>query len=159
MLPNTFDAHLTMLALAWLRVVEVPLNVAFTGRMLAYALDHADVTTLVVAPEFRDAVAAVESEVPGVARVVELDDATRSELDAGAGDALELVGPQYRDVHSLMFTSGTTGPSKAVITPWAVMYQFWSWVPDDALVSGDGLYCAMPLFHNSGRSAFNYAMA
>jgi crotonobetaine/carnitine-CoA ligase len=39
------------------------------------------------------------------------------------------------------------------------MYQFWSWVPDDALVPGDGLYCAMPLFHNSGRSAFNYAMA
>jgi len=57
-----------------------------------------------------------------------------------------------------MFTSGTTGPSKAVITPWAVVYQFWSWVPDDTLAPGDGLYCAMPLFHNSGRSAFNYAM-
>ena len=57
-----------------------------------------------------------------------------------------------------MFTSGTTGPSKAVITPWAVMYQFWSWVPDDTLAPGDGLYCTMPLFHNSGRSAFNYAM-
>ena len=57
-----------------------------------------------------------------------------------------------------MFTSGTTGPSKAVITPWAVMYQFWSWVPDDTLAAGDGLYCTMPLFHNSGRSAFNYAM-
>ena len=38
------------------------------------------------------------------------------------------------------------------------MYQFWSWVPDDALGHGDGLYCAMPMFHNSGRSAFNYAM-
>ena len=56
-----------------------------------------------------------------------------------------------------MFTSGTTGPSKAVITPWAVVYQFWSWVPDDTLAPGDGLYSAMPLFHNSGRSAFNYA--
>ena len=67
-------------------------------------------------------------------------------------------GPEYRDIHSLMFTSGTTGPSKAVITPWAVMYQFWSWVPDDALAPGEGLYCTMPLFHNSGRSAFNYAM-
>ena len=57
-----------------------------------------------------------------------------------------------------MFTSGTTGPSKAVITPWAVMYQFWSWVPDDALAAGEGVYCTMPMFHNSGRSAFNYAM-
>ena len=68
MLPNTFDAHLTMLALAWLRVVEVPLNVAFTGRMLAYALDHSDVTTLVVAPEFLDAVAAVEAEATRCSR-------------------------------------------------------------------------------------------
>jgi crotonobetaine/carnitine-CoA ligase len=159
MLPNTFDAHLTMLALAWLRVVEVPLNVAFTGRMLAYSLDHADVTTLVVAPQFRAAVAEVEDDAPQLERIVELDDATRADLDGGMPDSLELVGPLYRDVHSLMFTSGTTGPSKAVITPWSVMYQFWSWVPDDALVPGDGLYCAMPLFHNSGRSAFNYAMA
>jgi crotonobetaine/carnitine-CoA ligase len=159
MLPNTFDSHLTMLALAWLRVVEVPLNVAFTGRMLAYALEHADVTTLLVAPEFHDAVVAVEGDVATLRDVVVLDDATRAELDAGARDIAPFVGPQYRDVHSLMFTSGTTGPSKAVITPWAVMYQFWSWVPDDALGSGDGLYCAMPLFHNSGRSAFNYAMA
>jgi crotonobetaine/carnitine-CoA ligase len=158
MLPNTFDAHVTMLALAWLRVVEVPLNVAFTGRMLEYSLGHADVTTIVVAPELRDAVTAVAHDVDGLARIVVLDDATRAELDRGTPPA-GLVGPQYRDVHSLMFTSGTTGPSKAVITPWAVMYQFWSWVPDDALVAGDGLYCAMPLFHNSGRSAFNYAMA
>jgi crotonobetaine/carnitine-CoA ligase len=137
----------------------VPLNVAFTGRMLAYALDHTDVTTIVVAPEFRDAVAAVEADLPDLARIVVLDDATRAELDVGPSNPVALIGPQYRDVHSLMLTSGTTGPSKAVITPWAVMYQFWSWVPDDALVSGDGLYCAMPLFHNSGRSAFNYAMA
>jgi crotonobetaine/carnitine-CoA ligase len=162
MLPNTFDAHLTMLALAWLRAVEVPLNVAFTGRMLAYSLDHADVTTLIVAPEFRDAVAAVERDVSGLGRIITLDDATREVLETGVSDTdrtADLVGPQYRDVHSLMFTSGTTGPSKAVITPWAVMYQFWSWVPEDALGPGDGLYCAMPLFHNSGRSAFNYAMA
>src|SRR5258708_34527936 len=101
MLPNTFDAHLTLLALAWLRVVEVPLNVAFTGRMLAYALDHTDVTTLVVAPEYRDAVAAVEAEVPDLARIVVLDDATRAELDAGSAETdtpnpTDLVGPQYR---------------------------------------------------------------
>jgi crotonobetaine/carnitine-CoA ligase len=159
MLPNTFDAHLTMLALGWLNAVEVPLNVAFTGRMLTYSLDHADATTLIVAPEFVAAVTAVADDLPVLQRSITLDDATRAALDAGAADVgAALVGPQYRDVHSLMFTSGTTGPSKAVITPWAVMYQFWSWVPDDALGPGDGLYCAMPLFHNSGRSAFNYAM-
>ena len=160
MLPNTFDAHLTMLALAWLRVVEVPLNVAFTGRMLAYALDHADVTTLVVAPEFRRRGCRGRGRRPRSWPTSSCSTTPRAPSSTPARPTRSsCLGPQYRDVHSLMFTSGTTGPSKAVITPWAVMYQFWSWVPDDALVAGDGLYCAMPLFHNSGRSAFNYAMA
>jgi crotonobetaine/carnitine-CoA ligase len=160
MLPNTFDTHRTMLGLAWLRAVEVPLNGALTGRLLRYSLDLADVTTVVVAPEHQGAVAAVATELPGLARIIVLDDGGRAALLAGGGgaSALDADGPEYRDIHSLMFTSGTTGPSKAVITPWAVMYQFWSWVPDDTLDQGEGLYCTMPLFHNSGRSAFNFAM-
>ena len=56
-------------------------------------------------------------------------------------------------------TSGTTGPSKAVVLPWAGVFQMWSWVPLDALLPGEGLYIAMPLFHNSGRSGFNNCMA
>ena len=161
MLPNEFDVHRVMLGLAWLNVVEVPLNVAFTGRILTYALEHADVTTLVVAPEFAESARAAASGLPLLRRIIVLDADGRAELLAGAGAAADppgFAGPEYRDIHSLMFTSGTTGPSKAVITPWAVMYQFWSWIPDDALDAGEGLYCAMPLFHNSGRSAFNYAM-
>ena len=96
-------------------------------------------------------------ELPALQRIIVLDERGRAAFLAG-GDPEPATpdGPEYRDVHSLMFTSGTTGPSKAVVTPWAVMYQFWSWVPDDTLAAGDGLYCTMPLFHNSGRSAFNY---
>jgi carnitine-CoA ligase len=152
MLPNRFDAHRALLALAWLRAVEVPLNTALTGRILEYSLELADVTTVVVAREFA---AQFDGRFDGKLRVVVVDD---TDLWHGDEPATDLAGPEYRDVHSLMFTSGTTGPSKAVITPWAVVYQFWSWVPDDTLAPGDGLYCAMPLFHNSGRSAFNYAL-
>ena len=155
MVQNDVDAHRTLLGLAWLRAVEVPLNAAFTGRILAYSLDHADVTTLVVAPAFLERVADVIDEVPSVHTMVvlgALDAATRRPCspECTVVDRDELVaapplepapaGPEYHDVHSLMFTSGTTGPSKAVITPWPVMYQFWSWVPDDTLAPGDGLY-------------------
>ncbi|MEX1008760.1 MAG: AMP-binding protein [Acidimicrobiia bacterium] len=157
MLPNTFDSHRAVIGLGWLRAVEVPLNTAYVGRMLAYALDHADATTLVLTSEYSDQVAAIRNEVPKLERVVVVDD-DEFRHAAGAGRDREWPGPEYRDIHSLMYTSGTTGPSKAVITPWAVMYQFWSWVPDDALGAGEGLYCTMPMFHNSGRSAFNYAM-
>jgi crotonobetaine/carnitine-CoA ligase len=159
LLPNTLDSHRALLALGWLRAVEVPLNTAYVGRMLAYTLDHSDSTTLVTVSDFVDRVDDVVAQLPTLARVVVVDaDEFRAVAMRTAPTEGAWPGPEYRDIHSLMYTSGTTGPSKAVITPWAVMYQFWSWVPDDTLEPGDGLYCTMPMFHNSGRSAFNYAM-
>jgi crotonobetaine/carnitine-CoA ligase len=75
-----------------------------------------------------------------------------------AAEAADLEGPTYRDIAAMIFTSGTTGPSKGVLTPWAVIYQMWSWVPEDAVLPGEGLYCALPMFHISGKSAFTAAM-
>ncbi len=155
MLPNTFDSHRAVIGLGWLRAVEVPLNVSYVGRMLAYTLNLSDASTLLVAEEFAERVAGIRTDLPNLDRVVVVDG---EEFGAAQSSEKSWPGPEYRDIHSLMFTSGTTGPSKAVITPWAVMYQFWSWVPDDALAAGEGLYCTMPMFHNSGRSAFNYAL-
>ena len=80
MLPNDFDSHRTMLGLAWLRVVEVPLNGALTGGCSRYSLDHADVTTIVVAPEYADAVDAVRGELPALTRIIVLDDAGRDRV-------------------------------------------------------------------------------
>jgi len=169
MLPNASAAHRSMLALGWLRAVEVPLNTALTGRMLHYALDHSDTTVLVVAPEFVERLEAVAADLPrlatvvvtgpapgrvGGARVVGID-----ELLATARPADGLTGPEPWDVACLLFTSGTTGPSKAVVSPWgAVVYQMCSWMPDDTVAPGEGLYSALPMFHNSGRSAFNYTL-
>ena len=56
LLPNTFDSHRALLALGWLRVVEVPLNTAYVGRMLAYTVDHSDATTLLTTSEYVDRV-------------------------------------------------------------------------------------------------------
>jgi crotonobetaine/carnitine-CoA ligase len=174
MLTNRFEAHRTMVALGWLRAVEVPLNTAYLGRMLHYALELADVTVLVTESQFVERVLEVVHELPLLHTVVVVDvDTPTTTAPAsnvrmvGAAELLDVVtpatntfvGPLDRDTAALMFTSGTTGASKAVITPWAVVYQNWSWVPDDTISEGLGLYCAMPLFHNSGRGAFNYAMS
>ncbi|MBL7500503.1 AMP-binding protein [Frankia sp. CNm7] len=77
---------------------------------------------------------------------------------AATEPATDFAGPDVSDVNCLLFTSGTTGPSKAVITPWGLTYQMWSWVPEDTLAPGEALYSAMALFHNSGRSGFNYVL-
>ena len=139
LLPNTFDSHRALLALGWLRVVEVPLNTAYVGRMLAYTVDHSDATTLVTTSEYVDRVIEIRDDVPKLERSRGRRRRRVPRRNPGRlARRGSWPGPEYRDIHSLMFTSGTTGPSKAVITPWAVMYQFWSWVPDDALVAGRG---------------------
>ncbi len=175
LLTNRFEAHATMLGLGWRRAVEVPLNTAYVGTMLRYALDLADVAVLVTEAQFLERVRAVATDLPRLDTIVviDVDDPAAGSAPGASGPRIlgaatfldgaappaELVGPADHDIACLLFTSGTTGPSKAVITPWAVVWQNWSWVPDDTLAQGQGLYCAMPLFHNSGRGAFNYTVA
>src|SRR5204863_6522638 len=95
---------------------------------------------------------ALVAGLPG--RVLSVDDF----LD-GAKPARDVEGPIYRDVAMVLFTSGTTGPSKPVLVPWSVVYQFWSWVPADTLAAGESVYGPLPIAHNSGRSCLNYALA
>ena len=163
-------AHFAMLSIGWTGAVEVPLNTAYQGAMLQYALDLTDATTIVCTTEFVDALAAVAGDLPLLATVIVVNgDAPEgafacrvldeTEFFAGIEPATGLPGPEYHEISTLLLTSGTTGPSKAVVLPWAGVFQMWSWVPLDALLPGEGLYIAFPLFHNSGRSGFNNCMA
>ncbi|TMK60324.1 MAG: ATP-dependent acyl-CoA ligase [Actinobacteria bacterium] len=168
LLPNDFPAHRTMLGLAWLQAIEVPLNIAYRGRMLEYALDRAEVTCLVTTYDGWSTVGEVAERLPKLQTVVLVDDATVddpvcetipiAELLADTEPATDLAGPDAGDIACILFTSGTTGPSKAVVCPWGLVYQMTSWMPDDTLAPGDGFFSALPLFHNSGRSGFNYAL-
>src|SRR5690606_15196554 len=97
---------------------------------------------LVVDEQFADRLAALDP-LPELRTVVVVGDAdgvphdrgyevlTVEQFLDGATPAEGLDGPVYRDVAVVLFTSGTTGPSKPVLVPWANVYQFWSWVPDD----------------------------
>jgi crotonobetaine/carnitine-CoA ligase len=170
-LTNQFDSFRVMLGLAWLKAVEVPLNSAYTGSLLEYAIGHADVTTLVTAGDLIGQVSKVAPLLPLLDTVVVLDRPSeeapidgvrvvdRAGLLDGAAAVSDLEGPECWDVAALLYTSGTTGPSKAVVLPWGAIYQNWSWVPADAFGPGEGLHCAFPLFHNSGRSGFNGVLA
>jgi crotonobetaine/carnitine-CoA ligase len=137
--------------------------------MLRYVLELTDAATIVCSREFVDRIAGVAADLPGLETVVVVDgDApedvlacrvvTGAEFLAGVEPASGLAGPEYHEISTLLLTSGTTGPSKAVIVPWAVTFQMTSWLPADALLLGEGMFSAYPMFHNSGRSAFNLCM-
>jgi crotonobetaine/carnitine-CoA ligase len=186
MLPNGPAAFEVWLGLGWLRAVEAALNPALKGRLLAAAMAGSGASVLVTTDASLGAVAAVVADLPELRRVLVVAgdhhagadvpgagpaaEATTALLQAGVAvtdgreahracaPADDLDGPSYRDVATLLYTSGTTGPSKGVLVTWASVYQTWSWVPADALGEGEGLYCAFPMFHTSGKSALNAAL-
>ena len=183
MLPNGPTAFEVWLGLGWLRAIEAALNPALKGRFLVGALDGSGATILVTVSGLLDVVADVMADLPELRRVVVvasadgggeargdaiqptlaqrvLEEAGIEVIDGAtallsAAPAEDMDGPSYRDVATLLSTSGTTGPSKGVLVTWASVYQTWSWVPADALTQGDGLYCPFPMFHTSGKSALN----
>jgi crotonobetaine/carnitine-CoA ligase len=176
MLPSDgFDPHRAMLGLAWLRAIEVPLNPAYIGDLLRHALAVSEAQVLITTSALLPRVAEVSDGLPALTGVLLVDDPATPALGTAPMPARIAVtglraplaatrprddfeGPEVWDVSSLLFTSGTTGPSKAVITPWGLTYQMWSWVPPDTLGPGEALFSAMALFHNSGRSGFNFVL-
>jgi crotonobetaine/carnitine-CoA ligase len=170
MIPNDFAAHLAMLSCGWLRAIEVPLNTAYVGQMLEHALELSDATYLLTTSEFWPRIDAVLPNLALLKTIVVLDGPAPAPSVSGvrvigaeeflrdAAPAEGLAGPEVWDIAALLFTSGTTGPSKAVISPWGFVYQIWSWGPEDTLRQGEALYDPMPLFHNSGRAGFNLCM-
>ncbi len=174
LLHNGFSAQGIWLGLGWLRAIEIPLNTALTGVLLEYSLHASDARVLVTTREFLARIFEFVGRLPALEQIVvvdgkeadegpELHPQSRPVVDARlilerVEPLSDVPGPEYHDVAALLFTSGTTGPSKPVVIPWATVYQNWSWVPEDALGVGEAVYCAMPIFHNSGRAALNSAL-
>ena len=67
-------------------------------------------------------------------------------------------GPRYRDLMAVMYTSGTTGPSKGAMISHAHAYEYAYGVTEMLdLRCGDIYYAPLPLFHLAGQFAVIYA--
>ncbi|MFQ5477541.1 MAG: AMP-binding protein [Candidatus Binatia bacterium] len=159
MLPNSPDFVHVIFALAKLGAVVVPVNTAYKGNVLEHVLNTADVKTLVVDESFLDCVADVLPRVGGVSRVVIRTAGDPPSPHPGSVELRRLldhrdedphVDVAFSDLHAIMYTSGTTGPSKGVMTPHALALS----CALDSLryVNGWGknYFCPLPLFHAAG---------
>jgi crotonobetaine/carnitine-CoA ligase len=144
MLPPSFDAISVWLGIAWLRAIEVPLHTAYRARMLEYTVGNAQARVGVIGEEFRDRFAGIALEI----------------VDEPLGEPLQgLDGPERHDISSILYTSGTTGPSKGVMVPWAQAHATATGcIPLHDLDETDCWYSPYPLFHASGKIPV-YAMA
>jgi carnitine-CoA ligase len=154
-----------ILGCAWLGAVVVPLNTAARGPQLEHMLGNSGARLLVMDSELVEALDAlhrpdaleeiwaldgVPAAPPGDVPV-RLPPSTREPVpaaDVGAGDTA-----------AILYTSGTTGPSKGVCCPHAQFY-WWGVEVGEMLELGpdDVLYTNLPLFHTNALNAFTQAL-
>jgi len=169
LLPNTELYVLAWLALARLGAVEVPVNPAYRGQLLGHVIASSGAAVLIADGAMLEEVARLGGELPPSLRTVLLagGPAGEAELPGRAVLSLELLdedaalpaaSPAYSDTMALMYTSGTTGPSKGVLVSHAHAYEYASSVRDVLELDGDDVYYApLPLFHIAGQWAVVYA--
>ena len=164
MTDNTVDAALTWLGLATGGVVEVPVNTAYRGVVLARQVQDSGATAAVVEAHYlgRFLDAAEGTAVRAV--VVRGEESSRSgRITVVRGELLDdgalpttLPAVTGTDPMALMYTSGTTGRSKGVVITHAHAYTYGAPQLLGAAGAGDTAMVVLPLFHVGGQWAGVY---
>jgi len=142
-------------ALARIGAVEVPINTAHKGELLAYMLDRAECRLAFVEAPLRAQLDAVRAHTPRLERLVVLDaDGDEHGWGAFLADAPAPRAVQVRasDPAAILFTSGTTGPSKGAVLPHGYPLFLGEIVSRlGGYTEADRLLNALPLFHGNAQ--------
>jgi crotonobetaine/carnitine-CoA ligase len=153
MLPTGITEHATWIACGRTRALQVPINTAYRGQMLAHVLRDCGARIAVATPEF----AARVDEVRDVTDIVEIlivdgepTEPHHTSVTDLPGAVLDPAPPVSADeIAAVVYTSGTTGPSKGVLVPWGQLATAISAFDD--LGPGDTLYAPFAAYHLGGK--------
>ncbi|WP_234820456.1 AMP-binding protein [Mycolicibacterium goodii] len=147
---NSLACEHTWFATNRLGAAWVPINTEFRGLGLVHAVRLADACIFIADEDLVDVLADALSSGGITAPIVVSGDARR---DAGSlselyRDSVAAVEVRHTDVSALLYTSGTTGRSKAcVLSHRYFTSQARIAIRDFGLRDDDVLYCPFPLFH------------
>lgn len=163
MLQNSIEFMGIWFASARIGAVEVPVNTNIRGPLLRHILHHSDSRIIVVHSDYLESLQRVIAEVPQLETVVVVGDPAQmpdttvrvlrfADLETDIGP-LPDVSVDAMDPAAIIFTSGTTGPSKGVVLPHN--YFWWFGTRCAALrdvCPGERLYTCLPLFHANAQA-------
>jgi crotonobetaine/carnitine-CoA ligase len=145
----------------WLGAIAVPINTASRGMQLEYILRHSGARLLAIEAELIPSLLTVTDPALLSKEIWSIGEA-KGEGPGGlnvrampaGGEAREPHPSQPGDTAAILYTSGTTGPSKGVCCPEA---QFFWWGALTAehldMREGDVLLTTLPLFHTNALNA------
>jgi crotonobetaine/carnitine-CoA ligase len=138
--------------------------------ILEYIINNSEARVLVVDQAYLDRIQFLEDRLKNVenvvvytpsgsapANVVLKKNQVRMEEFSSFPDREPPNGPHYSDLATVLYTSGTTGPSKGVMMSHAHCYYFsWTVVENLGLKADDVDYTCLPLFHANARLMCSY---
>lgn len=171
MLNDGIDILLAWVALAKIGAMEVPVNTHLKGNVLAHIINDSGATLMLAHVGYLDRIATLGEDLFHLKQIAVAQDQDLRESPVDAGFRLssfqELFAdshaglkdaPAYYDLVAVMYTSGTTGPSKGVMITHAHAYEYALGVVELLeLRENDIYYNPLPLFHIAGQWAAVYA--
>ena len=164
MLPNCLEFVYAWLGMSKIGAVEVPVNTAHKGDMLSYLINDSNAKVLVIDSRYLERIKLIEDELLHLETLVVWDEepyeplyfkrlsiVSFDELYEGS-EELEDVGLTAQDEFCILYTSGTTGPSKGVVMPHRyVVHTCVSNAAQLGYTRDEVLYTCLPLFHGNAQ--------
>lgn len=161
LMENSPEQVLTYFALGKIGAIVVPINIAARGEFLAYYMKQSDSTAIIVDSALLPHFLAVKDRA--TIGTVFVANVRAKELSARSHDRTVLapfevlldsspdepsIDVSYRDICAIMYTSGTTGPSKGNLFTQIHTLSFGTCQVEPLQYGSDDIYhTCMPLFH------------
>jgi crotonobetaine/carnitine-CoA ligase len=154
----------TMLGCAWLGAVLVPINIAARGMQLQHVLANSGARLLVAEAEPAVALGQIDLSIMSLQTIWLIDSPAAAIGVAGPMPELGVARAapaslRPADPFAILYTSGTTGPSKGVCCPHA---QFFWWGINTGhlleISEDDVLFTTLPLFHTNALNTLFQAL-